>query len=251
MVAALPLSKLVGLLIKTLSKPVAKRIKHECSRSEVTQGALVSIGQATHQITSRLTIWSNGYKVRNVKPLESEEALKNGAELLGEGLIFFIGGAVVVWEYNNSKQKERTKEEKRHSEMQREADELQHKFHILDVRLRALEKVVKTNSESILNIGGARYIEPKEAHDRFIDMPLSIPKSPVDKGADESRRKDAGTENLKRHEKLDWWTWMKSSFRWGSGTEDASMNLNNIGGQSKEKVGQNKDEEKEEIQSKR
>jgi len=260
MSAALPLSKLAGLLIKTLAKPVAKRIKHEFSRSQITQGALISVGEATHQITSRLTIWSAGYKVRSVKPLEHEEALKKGAEFLGESLVFFVGGAVVVWEYNNTKEKERQKEQKRHEEMQRESDELQQKFNILDVRLRALEKVVKQNSESILNIGRAKYEEPAEAKDPTINKPLYIPKPPsvgkkepnpkINFREEEIKRRqqdeEEWAEKMAKRQKLlakptqkepeksqSWWGWLTYPFR-GSGINGETSARESSGGNNQQ-----------------
>mmetsp|Transcript_12826 Transcript_12826/g.28296 ORF Transcript_12826/g.28296 Transcript_12826/m.28296 type:complete len:90 (-) Transcript_12826:1064-1333(-) len=64
MAAALPLTKLAGLFLKTLAKPMAKRIKHEAARTPSTQKLLISIGQMTHNLTSRMTVWSMGYKVK-------------------------------------------------------------------------------------------------------------------------------------------------------------------------------------------
>jgi len=37
---------------------------------------------------------------------------------------------------------------------------MQPKLHTLDIRLKALESVVKANSQSILNLGSQRYVEP-------------------------------------------------------------------------------------------
>jgi uncharacterized protein YlxW (UPF0749 family) len=114
---------------------------------------LMGIGQMTHSITTRLTVWSAGYKVTSIKPLESDEALKRGAEFLGESIVFLTAGGVIIWEYSSSKAKEKIKEETRHEVLQKERDELQQKLHALDVRLHALEKVVKANTQSVLNFG--------------------------------------------------------------------------------------------------
>jgi hypothetical protein len=142
-------AKLAGLVVKTLSKHLSKRIKHDSFRSTTTQGMLIGIGQMTHIITNRLTVWSAGYKVTSIKPLESDEALKRGAEFLGESVVFLTAGGVIIWEYSSSK----VKEETHHEVLQKERDELQQKLHALDVRLHALEKVVKANTQSVLNFG--------------------------------------------------------------------------------------------------
>lgn len=132
-------TKLASLLVKTLAKPLSKRIKHEFSRYEVTQRFLISIGQATHQITSRMTIWSAGYKVRSIKPLEEEKALSTGAEFVGETFVLLVSGGTVVWEYNRSKAKEIQSAEEKRQVATNERRALQAKLHALDVRVQALE----------------------------------------------------------------------------------------------------------------
>lgn len=112
MVVALPIAKLSSLLIKTLAKPMAKRVKTTFKQYEFSKALLVSTGQFTNRITTRMTIWSEGYKVRSIKPLEKEAAISAGADFIGEAFIFSVGGSLVVWEYNKSKDKDRVKEEK-------------------------------------------------------------------------------------------------------------------------------------------
>jgi hypothetical protein len=79
---------------------MAKRVKHNFSRSSIGKNILISVGQTTHALTTRMTILSAGYKVRSIQALEKEAALKQGAELIGEGFIFSVAGALVVWEYD-------------------------------------------------------------------------------------------------------------------------------------------------------
>jgi len=144
------LTKLAGLLVKTLAKPLSKRIKTDFSRYQTTQNLLVGVGQLTHQVTSRMTIWSAGYKVRSIKPLEAEDAVKKGAEIIGESFVFLVAGGVVVVEYDSSSKKAKLKEEKRLLQMKKENDELDRKLNALDARLKALEKVVVKNRMELL-----------------------------------------------------------------------------------------------------
>mmetsp|Transcript_22869 Transcript_22869/g.33453 ORF Transcript_22869/g.33453 Transcript_22869/m.33453 type:complete len:252 (-) Transcript_22869:203-958(-) len=169
MAAALPITKLGGLLIKTLAKPMAKRIKHEFSRFPSTQKALISIGQTAHQMTSRLTIWSAGYKVRNINPLEPEKALSKGADILGESFVFAVGGGVVVYDYTTSQAKSKAKEQKNLEKIHVESRALQEKLHALDARLKALEKVVKANNKALFTFRGEKYVEPEEVKVSFDD----------------------------------------------------------------------------------
>lgn len=162
MAAALPLAKLAGLLVKTLAKPLAKRIKHEAARTVSGQNIIISLGQLTHGVTSRMTVWSMGYKVKSVAPLEETKALAKGAEFLGESFIFLVAGGIVVYEYDKSAQSTKVKEKKRHDEMMATDAALEAKLHSLDLRLKALEKVVKGNSSLLLLLGGEKYVDPNE-----------------------------------------------------------------------------------------
>ena len=87
-----------------------------------------------------MTIWSEGFKVRSIPPLEENEAITRGADLLGEAIVFGVSVSVVVWEYNRSNEKAKAKEEKRLLEIEAENDEMDEKLHALDVRIEALER---------------------------------------------------------------------------------------------------------------
>ncbi|CAJ1927805.1 unnamed protein product [Cylindrotheca closterium] len=147
--SALPLTKLASLLVKTLAKPLSKRIKTQFSKNNTTKAMLIGIGQTSHSVTSRMQIWSAGYRVKKISALEPEKALQDGAEFVGEAFIFFVSGNLVVWEYRRSNESARKKSEK-----------LQAKLNALDERLNAVEDVVKKNSQSILGIRG-NYVEPE------------------------------------------------------------------------------------------
>jgi hypothetical protein len=155
------LTKLAGLFVKTLAKPLSKRIKHDFSRYNFTKRILIGIGQTSHTLTSRMQIWSAGYRVRSIKPLEEDQALKDGAEFVGESFVFLVSGTFVVWEYNRSAESSRQKEEKLRTQAKAERDALQDKLIALDARLKALEQVVKHNQRSILGLGGMPYVAPE------------------------------------------------------------------------------------------
>ena len=168
MAHALPLAKLASLMMKTAAKPLSKQVKHQFSKNTWGQQILASIGQANHQITSRMTIWSSGYRVRSINPLDRKEAMKQGADFIGEAVVVGVSAGLLVWEYNRSNDSTKKKEEKKQAAAKAERDALQAKLVTLDVRLKALEEVVKTNQASILlnvakvaGLGGKQYHEPK------------------------------------------------------------------------------------------
>ena len=129
---------------------------------------LISIGQTSHSVTSRMQIWSAGYRVRSIKPLEEDKALKDGAEFVGESFIFLVSGTLVVWEYNRSATSARKKELKRQADSKAERQALRAKLVALDARLKAVEDTVKHNSHSIIGLGGTHYVEP--AADKLVTI---------------------------------------------------------------------------------
>jgi optic atrophy 3 protein len=155
-------TKIASLFVKTLAKPVSKRIKTEFSKYEVTQRLLVRIGQLNHNITSRMEIWSAGYKIRTISPIAEEKALKEGTEFVGEFFVLSVSITLVILEYNRSAQKEAEKADGRRAVAAAERKELQRKLRALDLRLHALEHTVEKNSQSIFAVlhGGAHYKPP-------------------------------------------------------------------------------------------
>ena len=55
--AGLPLLKLAGLLVKTIAKPVATRLKIESFKHPNFQTACKKMGQFAHQVASRVNVF--------------------------------------------------------------------------------------------------------------------------------------------------------------------------------------------------
>jgi optic atrophy 3 protein len=152
------IAKLAGLIIKTLSKPLSKRIKHEFSKSTTGTRLLESMGQASHNITSRMTIWSAGYKVRNIQPLPSDKAILMGSELVGESFVLFVSAGVIIYEYQRSKLKEMEKAEKANAKATQERYELQQQLNAIHTRIEAIEQTISVllpKNEGEVNESGA------------------------------------------------------------------------------------------------
>lgn len=183
---------------------MAKRIKTDFTRYDLTRRFLVGMGQSTHRLTTRMTIWSEGFKVRSIPPLEEKEAIQKGSDLLGEAIVFGVSAGVVVWEYNRSNEKAKAKEEKRLLEIEAENDDMDEKLHALDVRIEALEKAVKAQNRSLL-YSGQRYVEPNKEALKSIPVPRKLKQKQNDNGVgdsivnengvtfDDSGNKDQGT----------------------------------------------------------
>lgn len=91
-----------------------------------------------------MTIWSAGYRVRNVKPLEEEKALKQGAEFVGESVIFVISGGWIVYEYDKSQTSAKEKAAASKAAALKERQEIMAQVQALSNRLGTVEEALET-----------------------------------------------------------------------------------------------------------
>lgn len=191
---------------------MAKSLKNQFVKHPITRRALINVGQTSHAISTRMTIWSSGYKVRSINPLEEEVALVQGADLLSETFIFVVSGGIVVYEYHRSSEKERIKEEQRLQKIQDGASQLQAKLISLDKRLASLEEYAKANSNRAfvlgpIGIGGANggYVEPDgiiPIHDDDAEYEAKAERKTEDKVEDASLTKNSSDSSQQSRR---WW----------------------------------------------
>lgn len=111
-VGAFPIAKLLYLGVRQLSKPVANRIKAGARRSEFFKTYIcLPPAQIYHWIEMRTKMRIMGFRGATIKPLNEEAAAELGAELLGESIVFLIGGGCMVLEYSRQAANSRRKEE--------------------------------------------------------------------------------------------------------------------------------------------
>lgn len=86
-----------------------------------------------------------GFKGSTIKPLNEDAAAELGAELLGEAIIFLIGGGCMVLEYSRQAANSRRKEEELNetiSSLQHQVGELALATETLDARLREVNRLL-------------------------------------------------------------------------------------------------------------
>mmetsp|Transcript_47828 Transcript_47828/g.94847 ORF Transcript_47828/g.94847 Transcript_47828/m.94847 type:complete len:165 (-) Transcript_47828:7-501(-) len=94
--------KLSTLLIKTLSKPLAKGLKTRLTTNLFWTARTIDIGQFTHKYWSLLQIRAAGHKTLRVKPLDEAAALNQGADMVSEGFVFGVAALAMLFELNRS-----------------------------------------------------------------------------------------------------------------------------------------------------
>ncbi|XVE51405.1 hypothetical protein DITRI_Ditri02bG0037700 [Diplodiscus trichospermus] len=143
----LPLLKLGTLALKTLSKPVANRIKQQAGYAPRFRQFIISIAQANHQITTRMQrrIYSHATDVE-IRPLDEEKAVQAAVDLLGELFVFTVAGALLIFEVQRSARSEAKKEEARGQELEalkQRNENLATEVELLRHKLEELEQLAK------------------------------------------------------------------------------------------------------------
>ncbi|XP_030528849.1 OPA3-like protein [Rhodamnia argentea] len=143
----LPLLKLGTLVVKTLSKPVASRLKQQAALHPRFREFIVGFAQANHRITTTIQrrIYGHATDVE-IRPLNEQKAVQAAVDLIGELFVFSVAGALVIFEVHRSAKSEARKEEKRREELEamRQRDEsLEKEVELLKQKLAELEQLAK------------------------------------------------------------------------------------------------------------
>ncbi|XP_022850038.1 OPA3-like protein [Olea europaea var. sylvestris] len=87
----LPVFKLGTLALKTLCKPIGKRIKKKAGLNPKFRQSIINIAQANHRFrtTVQRHIYGQATDVA-IRPLNEEKAVQAAADLLGELFVFSV-----------------------------------------------------------------------------------------------------------------------------------------------------------------
>uniref|UniRef100_A0A0D9V5R6 SnoaL-like domain-containing protein n=2 Tax=Leersia perrieri TaxID=77586 RepID=A0A0D9V5R6_9ORYZ len=115
-VMVLPLVKLGSLAFRTLSKPIAARLKHNAGIHPKFRGFIIGLAQANHRFTTNMQrrLYGRATDI-HIRPLNEEKAIQAAADLLGE---LFVAGAAIIYEVQRSARSEARKEEIRRQELE-------------------------------------------------------------------------------------------------------------------------------------
>ncbi|CAM9121077.1 unnamed protein product [Ectocarpus sp. 12 AP-2014] len=157
---AVPVLKLFSMTVKTLAKPMAKKIKTEAQKHPRFRGVLNSMGQATNSISARISIRMAGHTTTKIKPLEEDKAIADGGDLLAEGFIYGLGTFLMVFEYMSSAKDKEEKEAKSKLKKEEEKREMAQALEDINKRLAHLEALERTHNRTHEEDGGADQRKP-------------------------------------------------------------------------------------------
>ncbi|KAI3710213.1 hypothetical protein L2E82_39987 [Cichorium intybus] len=144
---SLPLMKLGTLALRTLSKPIASRLKKEAAINPKFRTSIIAIAQANHRLTTTLQrrIYGHATDVE-IRPLNEERAVQVAGDLIGELFVFTVAGGALIFEVQRSARSEAKREEirKQEIEVMRQRDEdIAKQMEILMKKVDNLEHVIK------------------------------------------------------------------------------------------------------------
>ncbi|XP_067317201.1 optic atrophy 3 protein homolog [Anolis sagrei] len=143
---AFPIAKLLYLGVRQISKPLAARIKDGARASPFFRQYICGPpAQIYHWVEMRAKMRIMGFRGAAIKPLNEEAAAELGAELLGEAIVFVVGGLCIFLEYSRQSTNSKKKEDELSStllSLQEQIAELNLTVETLDARLREVNRIV-------------------------------------------------------------------------------------------------------------
>ncbi|KZV51108.1 hypothetical protein F511_01900 [Dorcoceras hygrometricum] len=160
----LPLLKLGTLALKTLSKPVAYRIKKEAGLHPKFRNFIVGIAQANHKMTTTMQrrIYGHATDVE-IRPLNEEKAVQAAVDLMGDVFVFSVAVAALFFEVQRSSRSEAKKEDIRKQEiegMRQRDEELRKEIELLRQKLAEIEQLA--TSRGIAGAFSFRHMQTEE-----------------------------------------------------------------------------------------
>ena len=128
--ASIPFYKLGILTIKTLAKPISKRVQIYAQNSELFKKFCINVGKTNNKVSYYFRNITNNEKHKiKFHKVSDKDAVETGSNLIGEGVIYIIGGLLLIEEYT------RRKISKAHEELK------------LEQRLNKIEQDIKNLSK--------------------------------------------------------------------------------------------------------
>ncbi|BGP22619.1 optic atrophy 3-like family protein [Rhodotorula toruloides] len=98
--------KIGSLLLRTLSKPIANKIKQQAKDHDGFKSRTIQMAQFLHRAEMNLRVKLLGESPRHVRPLSESKAIDTGANFLSETFLFSVAAMIIFGETWRSKRAE-------------------------------------------------------------------------------------------------------------------------------------------------
>lgn len=147
-------AKILGLFIKTLSKPLAKVIKAKAKSSSAFKNTCMEVAQSYHRIEIGLKMKFLDYKSEPIQRLSDAKAVELGADFISEMFVFTVAVGVYMGETYRKSYVEKSRRSDVDSnltslldqvkQMQLQIQELQESTSALQEKTNTLEQTTNT-----------------------------------------------------------------------------------------------------------
>ncbi|KAM0792183.1 hypothetical protein ACM66B_004880 [Microbotryomycetes sp. NB124-2] len=152
--------KIGSLLLRTLAKPIANRIKREAKEHDKFRQTTISFAQFLHrtEMTMRVKLLGETHP-KHIRPLNDARAIDAGANFISESFLFAFAAAIILAESWRSRRKEQNRRDAVLDKIEQNQSEITYLKVMLEtevkerekslIREREVEKIV----EEIVDIG--------------------------------------------------------------------------------------------------
>jgi len=155
--AAFPVAKLGFLLIKQVSKPVAKSLAARARNSPFFKNwVCIPVAQLFHYYDVKMKMRSlnlGAGKVTKVPKLSEAKAVEQGSEILSEAIIISIASAILIYEYNRSKEKDDAKEAK----LKADRESIKNKIFELELKVEKQSTQIRNLAKTAIHLEEAMH----------------------------------------------------------------------------------------------
>jgi len=136
--------KLATLVIRTLAKPIAQRLKSQAEQHEKFRNVCMSLAQWSHRSEVKLRTGLLGENPKNIRPLSETKAIQNGANSLAEGFLFAVAAGLILGEtYRGAR-----KDANRRDLVDEQLGELSQKIATVNERIESVSKSLDEKLEA-------------------------------------------------------------------------------------------------------
>jgi len=142
-----PLLKIGALALKSLAKPIAKKIKEAAIKNEKFRDYCLRLGSGWRRAENRLAIFSGEAPQIQIK---DQKAVDLAADLLSEGFLLFVATGLLLWETKHANAKQEKKDAatlKRFLKLEEELEDNRKQLQALKQETQQLSLVKATNQE--------------------------------------------------------------------------------------------------------
>ncbi|GAA5925848.1 hypothetical protein JCM1841_006336 [Sporobolomyces salmonicolor] len=98
--------KIGSLLLRTLSKPIANKIKSRAKEHDGFKSKTIAMAQFLHRAEMNLRVRLLGESPKHVRPLSESRAIETGANFISEGFLFAVAASIIIGETYRGKRAE-------------------------------------------------------------------------------------------------------------------------------------------------